>query len=681
MLNNPASPATLEILQSFESISRLLKDLERNLSNVDEIMSLLRSASGAGSAALYKRYYADHDKFDLQRLGFASTHADHSIHFPEMYSDKIIGPAAWGKLCSEKQCFVSIGPIDQAGNEKPGVDFFIYPLLFEGEPFGLFMFQDLKVTGDIESLTCFLASICNLFELWISRTNTQKLFDDVYNTFPNPSFIMATDEKITAWNQANETLTGWQADKVIGKEKYTSSLPYYDTPRPMMANLIMQPDPDWQSTYFEYSQEGNHINALAFCPSLPGGGAFLRAYTSRLFDVNNRLHGVVHTVRDVTLERQMKENLQRSETMYRAIADFAGVGILLVKDNEIIYSNEQVEEFIGKADGSLVFEDILSLVQTKDSESIKYLISKLPGEKEGPVRFAFQTERNNEVRHFNALAQSMTYENENVIHFVIDDISEQKELDRRARLNELKLFHEERLTSLGIMAAGIAHELNQPLNTIRVIADGFLYCDEKGWGMDRDEVKDNIEMISRQVLRMSSVIQNIRNFARDDQSEEFTDVCINEAIGTVFSMIGRQLEAHNIQVHQSLKKDLPPVMAPMNQLEQVVTNLLINARQAFDSCNKNDCNIWLETDLKDNAVYLEIGDNATGVPRELLKKIFYPFFTTKQVGRGTGLGLSICQSIIAGMKGKLDVYNNSRGGATFVVSIPLQEMRHEYSRN
>jgi PAS domain S-box-containing protein len=663
---NKLIPKQLDILHVFEMISQNLKKLRIDFGEFDEIIRLIRVVTDAEEVALYMRKYSSTDDYAFERLG-GTPAARQAETFSNKYTQESANSDLWNILNTEKpELFKHV-----QFSDREACNLYACPLYLESEPFGLFIFSGLKPEADFSVKMSFISSLCNIFELWLSKIDIRRRFDDVFDSFPNPSFVMASDEKVTAWNKANAEMTGWPAENIIGKDNYTSSLPYYNSRRPMVANLIMQPDTGWQSTYFEYSQEGGHVNALAFCPALPGGGAYLRTDTTRLYDWNNRLCGALHTVRDVTLERQMRENLQRSESMYRTIVDFAGVGILLVSDNEIIYSNERMEEFLGKSSDDLVFEDLLAWLQSKDLIDTKSLIKKLLYDKEGSARFEFQAERNNELCFFNALAHLITYENKNFIHFVIDDVSEQVELDRRARLNELKLFHEERLTSLGIMAAGIAHELNQPLNTVRVVTDGFLYCEEKGWRLDRDELIDNFELISKQVLRMSTVIQNIRNFSRDDQSEEFSCVYINDAVENVFSMIGRQLEAHGIRVYKSLAGDMLPVMAPLTQLEQVVTNLLINARQAFDFCDRDNWCIRLETDVRDNNVYLRVADNATGVPEPLLKKIFYPFYTTKEVGKGTGLGLSICQTIVASMKGKLDVYNNNEGGATFVVSIPL----------
>ena len=264
----------------------------------------------------------------------------------------------------------------------------------------------------------------------------------------------------------------------------------------------------------------------------------------------------------------------------------------------------------------------------------------------------------------------MEYEDRSTIQFILDDITEQKELADKARLNELRLHHDDRLIALGTMAAGIAHELNQPLNTISVVADGLLYGRDEGWPLDHEELFEGLEMISRQVVRMSEVIQNIRNFARDDKRKANEDVNANEAVANVFAMVGRQLEVHDIMVHKIMVPDLPAIKANLNRLEQVIMNLIVNARQALDECRHDGRELWVRTGRQNGLVLVEVGDNATGIPSDILPKIFDPFFTTKEVGKGTGLGLTVSQSIMAEFKGRIDVFNNEKGGATFMVTAP-----------
>jgi signal transduction histidine kinase len=143
----------------------------------------------------------------------------------------------------------------------------------------------------------------------------------------------------------------------------------------------------------------------------------------------------------------------------------------------------------------------------------------------------------------------------------------------------------------------------------------------------------------------------------------------------VFSMMGRQLEAHDIRVYKEMERRLPLIRTHLNRLEQVVMNLLVNARQALDHCSHPHKEIRLRSGRNDGNIFIEVSDNATGIPEEIIGKIFDPFFTTKEVGKGTGLGLSISQSIVAEFKGRIEVFNNEMGGATFVVTAPIKEAK------
>jgi PAS domain S-box-containing protein len=438
----------------------------------------------------------------------------------------------------------------------------------------------------------------------------------------------------------------------------------------MVANLIMYPDEDWEATYPEFHRQKDKVFSLAYCPALPGGGAFLRCNTQRLYDTNNRLWGAIHAVRDVTRERKMEEDLHRSESMYRAISDFAGMGIMLLRDNNVLYYNERLAKLMDISGKEVTKDDFMNWIHPEDREEIDRHYKNLLTGLENHLRFEFRAQNINGLRHYRAYAQLIEYEDHAATHFILDDITKQKELARKARLNELRLYHEDRLTALGIMAAGIAHELNQPLNTIRVVTDGLLFGKDEGWDLDQEELFDNLEMASRQVVRMSDVIQNIRNFAREDREKSVGDVNANEAIKNVFSMIGRQLEAHGVSVQNNLSPDLPPIKTDLNRLEQVIMNLVVNARQALDTCSHDCKKLLIETGTYNGSVFIKVSDNATGIPDDLLVKIFDPFFTTKEVGKGTGLGLSISQSIVSEFKGRIEVSNNKNGGATFTVTAP-----------
>lgn len=551
----------------------------------------------------------------------------------------------------------------------------LYPLCLEGEFSGLLCLGEYDEALE-RSLQEALKVASKILELWLGWLNQRKRLEDFIQFMPNPTFVMHRAGHITDWNRATEEMTGWKAEQVLNKGNYEHAIPYYGIRRPILCNLILEPDPYWESTYPEFHRVGNDLYTLSFCPALPEGGAYLTTKTSKIFDLTGRLWGSIHTVRDVTRERQIEKSLHRSESMYRAITDFAGIGMMLLQRWKVIYCNEQMANLLGCTQGAPSPEDLLAMVHQEHRGSLRMGLERLLEGKQDSFRLELRLgEGEGRTKHYQCFAQVMDYEEQPTVCFIMEDVTEQKELAHKARLNELRMYHEDRLTALGVMAAGIAHELNQPLNTIRVITEGLLYGRDEGWGLEQEELYENLEMVSRQVLRMSEVIKNIRDFAREDRVQSEDEVNPNQAVEGVFSMIGRQLEAHGIKVRKLLQGSLPTVRGRLSRLEQVVMNLIVNARQALDECGKEDRELWVQTFQLDGCIRIEVGDNAMGVDPGIMSKIFDPFFTTKEVGKGTGLGLTISQSIVAEMGGCMEVFNNGQGGATFVVKLPLKGER------
>ena len=229
------------------------------------------------------------------------------------------------------------------------------------------------------------------------------------------------------------------------------------------------------------------------------------------------------------------------------------------------------------------------------------------------------------------------------------------------------------MATLGEMATGIAHELNQPLTVIKSASNYILRKTR-----DKTPIKDEImttmaEEIDGQVDRASKIINHMREFGRKaDVKQEKADM--NKALVNAFDIFRQQLKLHQIQVVQDLDPELPEVLADENRLEQVFINLLINARDAIDSKNSSDekageKQIFLATTTSGNWIMATIEDTGTGIPETVVDKIFDPFFTTKEAGKGTGLGLSISYGIIKDYDGQISVANTARG-ARFTIRFP-----------
>lgn len=233
-----------------------------------------------------------------------------------------------------------------------------------------------------------------------------------------------------------------------------------------------------------------------------------------------------------------------------------------------------------------------------------------------------------------------------------------------------QLIRTEKLSTVGTMAAGMAHEINQPLNALKVLTDSMIYWEEQGRCVSSEVVTKNLGKISKQAERIDAIIKHIRSFVHCQDQSNHESVVLNTTIKSAFSLIGRQMSSHGIAVDFQFDVDLPPIKANAMRFEQVVINLATNAMHALDTATHNDKRLVVSTMKKGDKVVVEFEDNGIGIRKEDRDKIFDPFYTTKGMNEGMGLGLSIVQAIIADAGGMISARNNTMGGATFCVELP-----------
>jgi two-component system, NtrC family, sensor kinase len=233
------------------------------------------------------------------------------------------------------------------------------------------------------------------------------------------------------------------------------------------------------------------------------------------------------------------------------------------------------------------------------------------------------------------------------------------DVTQRERLEE-QMSQTEKLTSLGLLAAGVAHEVNTPLavisNYIQILAKQ----------MPEDDPRHTlIDKIVKQTFRASEIVNNLLNFSRTGSSE-LADVDVNRVVEETLSLVAHPLKTSQIQVVKQLTEGIPPVRGSANKLQQVFLNLFLNARDAMPTGGM----LEVRTGSHNGSVEIEVADTGNGIPREYIHKIFDPFFTTKAGGRGTGLGLSVSYGIIKEHSGKIDVRSTPGRGTSFHVEFP-----------
>lgn len=257
-----------------------------------------------------------------------------------------------------------------------------------------------------------------------------------------------------------------------------------------------------------------------------------------------------------------------------------------------------------------------------------------------------------------------------------------KAAERKLEQHRTISMRSDRLRSLGQMAAGIAHELNQPLVGVRGLAEHLLIGMNRGWEITEPRLKEKLALIIEQADRMSHIIEHVRLFAREAGKPELHRVPVNEVVRSAIDLLGAQLHSRGL----ALVADLCPtdgiILANPFSLEEVILNLIINARDAVEKKLrlKSDCNapcIFLTTALASidaqQMLKIQVIDNGMGIKAKLIPKLFDPFFSTKDPDKGTGLGLSISKSIIEQFHGTIDIQSVYKQGTTVTITLPLAE--------
>jgi len=258
---------------------------------------------------------------------------------------------------------------------------------------------------------------------------------------------------------------------------------------------------------------------------------------------------------------------------------------------------------------------------------------------------------------------------------------EEKNRNLEELFNELKetqsqLIQSEKMSSLGQLVAGVAHELNNPI--------GYLYANMKELQKyidllkqsEKGKIEASVEYIKEDIdqlilesvegsKRVKIIVENLRKFSRLDEAE-FKYADIHEGLDSTIMLIEKEL-GERVKLHKNYA-DMPPVSCMPGHLNQVFLNMLLNAVQAI----KGDGNIWISTAIEDDKVIITFKDDGKGIPKKSIDKIFEPFFTTKPVGMGTGLGLSISYGIIQEHGGEIKVKSKKKNGTTFIISIPYK---------
>jgi PAS domain S-box-containing protein len=372
--------------------------------------------------------------------------------------------------------------------------------------------------------------------------------------------------------------------------------------------------------------------------------------------------------------RNIEQDLIESEEIHRILLNATKEGIVIIDPNGRIteISNIALEIFKASKKEELIGRRFLEFLPPELSKKKgSYFSDKVQGDIAQPLEFTLL--RNDNTRFAAEVNISILREGiEKTTGYliVIRDISERKKMDNQ-------LIHTERMAGIGLMAAGMAHEINQPLNTISLTMDNLILSLNSG-SSDKNYLDKKTTKIFDNITRIRNIIDHVRAFSKDHDDYIQSGFNINESIRNAKSMISEQFKHNGIHLILNLDGNVPQLVGNTYKFEQVIVNLIINAKDAIEE-KENILNmtftkvVEISSSREKQAVCVEVKDNGIGIEPNDIDKVLLPFYSTKKEGVGTGLGLSISFGIIRDMNGTIEIQSERLKGTSIRIMIPVKK--------
>jgi PAS domain S-box-containing protein len=486
---------------------------------------------------------------------------------------------------------------------------------------------------------------------------------------------------VISWNKGAENLYGYTAEEAMGQSIWHRIPPSrVDEVTVMMEQRRRGESIDYHDTE-RLTKEGKIIHvSLTVSPIRDGSGQLVGAST---------------IVRDISQQNLAEEKGRASEIRYRRLFESARDGILILDGNplKIIDVNPYLIEMLCYSKDELLGKELWQIGTVEDISASKAAFAEL--QTQGYVRYEDLPleSRDGTLMHVEVVANSYMEGASRVVQCNIRDITERQHAedvlkDANQRLEQTlvdlkgktaaltamtqQLWQTSKLATMGELAASIAHELNNPLQTISLRIDSLADV------FSNDEQKlHQFEIITGELDRMGQLIGNLLKFSRHSH-QEISLLDVRQEIENSLELIEYHLRAHKIEVVRDFEATLPNIQADRQQLRQILLNVLTNASDAMPRGGKLITRVRSsESESGVRGVSLELTDSGTGITPVNLERIWEPFFTTKPEGKGTGLGLAISRRAIEAHHGTLTIESQLGKGTTVIIFLPVTNGRKD----
>ena len=363
--------------------------------------------------------------------------------------------------------------------------------------------------------------------------------------------------------------------------------------------------------------------------------------------------------------QQREASVRESEERFRTLVGHALTGFSIIQDDRVVYQNPEQERLLGPLPRPPQFEDLKS-IHLDDLAKVKDFSRRITSRDFQTLDMDFRFYSGDEsgektsMKWLNCRAIEVDYQGRAAILVNTLDITKTKEMEHLLRVQD-------KMISLGRVAAGIAHEIRNPLSGINVYLNTLYNIYDKGESLEK--VKRIIEQLQSASRKIESVIRRVMDFSKPTKPQ-FIVMDINRTIDDVLKLSSVTMRKSGITIKKNLAEHLPRCYADAHLMEVIFVNLISNTAEAMKHVTGEKL-LEISSAAKDDALFITIADSGSGIPPNLRNQIFDPFYTTKS--GGTGIGLSICHRIVADHGGSLDVSESRWGGAAFTIKLPVKK--------
>jgi PAS domain S-box-containing protein len=561
----------------------------------------------------------------------------------------------------------------------------------------------------------------------------------VIGSSPIPAFVIDRDHKVVYWNRALAELSGIGAEEVIGTRQHWRA--FYSAERPCMADLLVDESPEaisrWYAGKFTKSTLIDEAyEATDFFPDLGDRGRWLRFTAAVIRNAKGTLVGAVETLEDITGAKQaeaallkahedleskvrkrtrelarankaLQAELREREKAEKALGETTEQLSLILKSLPIVsytcsadrhfkttFVSHTISEMTGYTPQQFIENPCFWREHIHPDDREKILSELKTAIRKGAYQCEYRFQAaDGSYRWFSDSRRLIRTDNPSRNYMVgaWRDVTEDRRIRQEGELRLQQMIQSHKLTALGEVVAGVAHEINNPVSFISyniplleemwnniepiLAGDGASHSDWGDKGISYVELcvnmKEIIEEFKIAAQRIKRVVSGLKEFARTDESAQKKPVQISEVIQGVLILVGAQIRKTVSRIDRYVDSNLPPIHGHFQKIEQVIANLLINAHQAIPADRKGRIIITARYLERLKAILIEIEDNGTGMERDVLDHIFEPFFSTRRDKEGTGLGLSISYGLIKDHHGLIGVLSRPGLGSRFSIFLPV----------